>query len=474
MLRNIFNMKSTLTTLFILITTLCSFGQNKETDKFIKELRSQKIDSLQTNLLLAWMNLEQSKTGIYDSTFYSNQIIAIGQKEKNTDVEAIGQGFLGYYFYINQNHPLALKKFLKAMQLGEKRNNPRIMLRLYLLMSIFNEANEIKYLQKSLTLAKQTKEINWQIFITLGVGKRYLKSKQYDLALQYLQQAYQMNLQLNRTGKKGFDVDVDILTNLGHVYKKLNNPALALTHYRLGLQAVGKTNTDRDLRIAYKGLATYFKDIKNTDSAFYYSSKYYNLAKKSPSFSPKAQASKMLYEIYKEKGDAVNALKYHEIFKTANDSMFSVEKTKKLESLLMQEKERQNGLVKKRELEKERNKNNLQYSAIAIGLVCFVILFLLVSQTIIVNQKLISFLGTIALLIIFEFLNLLLHPYLGDLTHHSPVFMLLTMVCIAAILIPLHHKIEHWSIHKLVEKNNKIRLEVAKKTIEQLETEQEN
>ncbi len=207
-------------------------------------------------------------------------------------------------------------------------------------------------------------------------------------------------------------------------------------------------------------MATYFKDTKNADSTFYYSSKFYKLAEKSPSFNNKAQASKILYEIYKEKGDAINALKYHEIFKTANDSMLSIEKTKEL--------------VKKRELEKERNKNNLQYSAITIGLVCFVILFLLVSRTIIVNQKLISFLGTIALLIIFEFLNLLIHPYLGDLTHHSPILMLLTMVCIAAILIPLHHKIEHWSIHKLVEKNNKIRLEAAKKTIEQLETEQEN
>ncbi|MEO5948295.1 MAG: hypothetical protein ABIP79_15865 [Chitinophagaceae bacterium] len=52
---------------------------------------------------------------------------------------------------------------------------------------------------------------------------------------------------------------------------------------------------------------------------------------------------------------------------------------------------------------------------------------------------------------------------------NSPVLMLLALVCIAAILVPLHHKLEKWATHKLVEKNKQIRLTVAKKTIEQLE-----
>jgi hypothetical protein len=49
------------------------------------------------------------------------------------------------------------------------------------------------------------------------------------------------------------------------------------------------------------------------------------------------------------------------------------------------------------------------------------------------------------------------------------MLMLLIMVGIAALLVPLHHWLEHWISHKLVEKNNRIRLESAKKTIERLE-----
>ena len=80
----------------------------------------------------------------------------------------------------------------------------------------------------------------------------------------------------------------------------------------------------------------------------------------------------------------------------------------------------------------------------------------------------IEFFGVIALLIVFEFLNLLLHPFLESITHHSPVLMLLALVCIAAVLVPFHHRAEKWSTNKLVEKNKAIRLAEAKKTIEEL------
>ncbi|MGL1273867.1 hypothetical protein ACSTKP_23610, partial [Vibrio parahaemolyticus] len=60
-------------------------------------------------------------------------------------------------------------------------------------------------------------------------------------------------------------------------------------------------------------------------------------------------------------------------------------------------------------------------------------------------------------------------PFLEKITHDSPLFMLLGLVAVAALIIPLHHKLEHWATHKLVEKNKAIRLKKAKKTIEELE-----
>ena len=70
----------------------------------------------------------------------------------------------------------------------------------------------------------------------------------------------------------------------------------------------------------------------------------------------------------------------------------------------------------------------------------------------------------------FEFINLLIHPFLERVTHHSPLLMLLALVAIASLLIPMHHKIEKWIKDKMTEKNKTIRLEHAKKTIENLES----
>jgi hypothetical protein len=78
------------------------------------------------------------------------------------------------------------------------------------------------------------------------------------------------------------------------------------------------------------------------------------------------------------------------------------------------------------------------------------------------------------LLILFEFINLLIHPFLESVTHHSPVLMLLALVALASLLIPLHHRMEKWIKEKMTDKNKIIRLENARKTIEQLERETTN
>ncbi|MFZ1692291.1 MAG: hypothetical protein WAT74_03750, partial [Flavobacteriales bacterium] len=61
------------------------------------------------------------------------------------------------------------------------------------------------------------------------------------------------------------------------------------------------------------------------------------------------------------------------------------------------------------------------------------------------------------------------HPFLGELTHHSPLLLLLCMAVIAGLLIPLHHRMEKLITNMLVSKNNRVRLEAARRTIEELE-----
>lgn len=177
----------------------------------------------------------------------------------------------------------------------------------------------------------------------------------------------------------------------------------------------------------------------------------------------------MLYKTYEKLNIKDSVLKFLSLTLQTKDSSFAIEKNRDIQVLNFKEQLRQQEQIREKEEEEEKRKVTIEYALIALGLITFIIIFLMLSHSIITNSKWISFLGVVALLLIFEFLNLLLHPFLEKITHHSPALMLLALVCIASLLVPLHHKIEKWSISKLIEKNKKIRLAAAKKTIQKLE-----
>ena len=153
----------------------------------------------------------------------------------------------------------------------------------------------------------------------------------------------------------------------------------------------------------------------------------------------------------------------------ARDSTFSADKVLQIQSIGFVEQERQREIDNNKLKDADERKHNLQYAAIVIALITFVILFFLLSRSIMVKTKFIEFFGVLGLLAVFEFINLFIHPYLSHATNDSPVLMLVVLIAIGALLIPLHHKLEKWITKIMVEKNKKIRLEAAKKTIQQLE-----
>lgn len=147
----------------------------------------------------------------------------------------------------------------------------------------------------------------------------------------------------------------------------------------------------------------------------------------------------------------------------AKDSLFGQEKVKQIQNLELQEILRQREIEKSRqEAETERNKN-LQYGIITLAIISILLFFLLLSNSIIVSNSFIKFLGALSLLLVFEFINLLLHPLISDITNHSPILMLVISVAIASLIIPAHHQLEHKLIDILIKKNNLIRNKRAEK-----------
>jgi len=241
-----------------------------------------------------------------------------------------------------------------------------------------------------------------------------------------------------------------------------------LAYFREAIRNGISYNDTLGLSFTYLRIAKLYDAVGPRDSSIFYAKLSMFHSQRANVLQNVIESGKLLSKLYESKNDK-EALRCLKISLAAKDSLFSRERTMQIQNMLFNETERVSEIAEKVKKDAVERKLNIQYAFIALGIITFFILFLLLSRSFITNTRLIEFFGVLALLIVFEFLNLLLHPFLERITNHTPLLMLFALVCIASLLIPLHRRVEKWSTAKLVEKNKKIRLANAKKTIEKLE-----
>jgi len=301
-----------------------------------------------------------------------------------------------------------------------------------------------------------------------GIACEYGEGKMPDSGMVYAQKSVNIGTEL----KLGLPLAISTST-LGENYIAAGQYDIALPFLRRALDYYQKYEAPSPYLDAYlkNDFAEVFLATKMYDSANYYARQ---ALKVSIPFEEKEQsmrAYEYLYKSFEQTNNQDSLNKYFRLAMTTKDSLFSMEKIKSIQALSFREDLRQQEIATEKLKTEEERQQNIQYASIALGIIILITLFLLLSRSVIVNEKLISFFAILGLLIIFEFINLLIHPWLAHFTHESPVLMLLALVLIAALLIPMHHKMEHIIKEKLVEKNKAIRLAAAKKTIEKLEGE---
>jgi len=449
-----------------------AFAQKLNVDSLIQKITTEKDEDKKLELTTAFYT-----PGINNDPGYPIEIglklLRQSQADKNTIEEASAYSFLGHGYRLLGNNIKALDYHHKAIALAEGSGNFSLLSIAKLQMGhIYKDRGEydkaIQIYQSSSNDAEKGKNELIKAWPLGNLGSVYLATNKLDSALMYSQRVYESHL---RTKDK--NLQMLAFVNLAGVHSKMGHGPLAITWYNMAIQESAGTSNTRYLNMVYSGLADHYQSIQQTDSCKLYARKAIESVSQTPFFYLSSKPAQLLAGIY-ENNNCDSTLKYARIFKIANDSLNSSKANQQIVLMTFDEDLRQQELVIEKIKAHEERQQNIQYILIALGIVTFLILFFVLSHSIIINGKWISFFGILGLLIVFEFINLLIHPFLERVTHHSPVLMLLALVCIAALLVPLHHKIEKWATAKLVEKNKKIRLAAAKRTIEQLENNQTN
>ena len=460
-------MKRILILICLIITVSNLVAQKLNVDSVIHAIAIAKSDSVKLELIESLYKVEFNSNPTYVNEI-GLKLLKQAEADKSILEESSAYSILGHGYRLLGNNVKGLQFHQKALALAERCGNLSLlgiaetqMAHIYKDRKEFDKA--IQLYKSCVSHEQQAKNERVESWALGNLGSVYFSINILDTSLMFSQKAYDIALRL-----KDDDALVFIFINLANVQSKLGNSQLAISYYNMAISKIMKFQTkDRYLNMIYTGLARHYQDQSQKDSAELYARKAISVVHNSPFFYMSSEPAQLLSNMY-ENYNCDSTLKYAKIFKTANDSLFNNKANQQIQLMTFDENLRQQQLAQEKIKEADQRHENIQFALIAFAIVTFIILFLLYSRSIVANERWISFFAILGLLIIFEFINLLLHPWLAHVTHESPVLMLLALVIIASLLIPMHHRLEHWIKEKMIEKNKAIRLAAAKKTIEKL------
>ena len=447
-------MRKVFIAILLLAFSTNSHPQNpsKLIDSLKQLIAAEKQDTSRAQLLLQLSkNYLESKPDT--ALLMAQQGLHLSKKSKFAKGEALSLKAMGAVYGVTGNYPKGLETLLQALQINESINDQRGMMLCYVTIGAnYSHQKDYKqslyYFFKARPIAETIHDDRYLMITLLNIGDTYEKLNQLDSAGFYTQLVYHQADHLNNLFIRGI-----ALNNLGNINAKMGMDDIALAYYRHSLPDLTTENNNDALCEATFGMANLFKKANHTDSAMIYARQSLLVAAQSGFTQRLLDASNFLSDLYERKKMVDSAYKYQKISIAAKDSLFSQDKVKELQNLGFTEHIRQQEITEAVAAAAELRKKNIQMVAIGAFIPAFFGIVLLFSRRK-TKSRTIEFMGILALLLFFEFITLIIEPYIAEWTHHTPIFMLLALVIVASILVPLHHKLEHKVKEKLAHKKS--------------------
>ncbi|PVD49507.1 hypothetical protein DC498_24590 [Terrimonas sp.] len=464
------NIKQLFFSLFTTGISVVVLGQNPSPAEFYSLLK---------------LNDQFYKSGMSDSMFnISQELLEKSISLKNDSFQTISYRIFGNYYFLKSDYTKAIEKYLAGIKIAE--NNSKID---HLLPQLYNNIGfnysmlnyhdlAMEYLRKGELIGKEKENNRSLTYIYENIGLLYLSLEEPDSSLYYLSKSensnYLFGKERNVTSKDTNYIRAAIYIDYAKSYTQLylRDSSLrflnkAKSYFETAIQFSQETEDNRHLASSFHEYGYLFFKLNLYDSCKKYATQSLQLSTNFKYIDLLIKNADLLQKTYKIENNLIKAYHYLQLKDSCSRMLSALDQNNQLLDLTFTEKLKDREIAQKQEEIKKLRHRNIEFSLIAIGLVTFVTIFLMLSRTFIVNQSFIKFVGQIGLLIVFEFINLLIHPTLESLTHHNSFLMLLILVIIAAILIPIHHKLEKYVRVQLVEKNKKIRESAARKILKE-------
>jgi len=419
------------------------------------------------------------------------------ENQSNDSLKAESLNVEGQAYQAKRGNIIALQRYFKALRLAEKINNPALIRNCYLYLSDFY--SDIEDYDKAIdfmTLAyKQLDKLNeknvpyQKVIYTNNLGNLFAKKKNYNIAISYFERSIRMADSLKFSTLK-----IPGYVSLLNQYIRLDEPQKALDYLNSSSGAELKKYLsnfgmapviDQAYGVVYTGLgrfdsagillekarpmfenstnlynkvgflaqlASYYNKSGNYKLAIDHYLQVMQLSEQNGWLENVEKAAKYLDTLYRKTGNLDEAGKFNIIYYKYKDSI----KTLLIENDIRKEEaedERQRQLEAEKEAEElKKRRNNIQYLAIVIGIISLFVSLVILGMFK-VSAGVIRAIGFFVFLMFFEFIFLIFKKNIYEFTKGEPWKDLAFMIGLAAILVPLHHWLEHKVLHYLTSHN---------------------
>ena len=232
--------------------------------------------------------------------------------------------------------------------------------------------------KKSYDLSIIEKDTNQTAAALNNIGAIYLMQKNIDSAQFYLNTAFKLNVI-----KKNKPEIARVASNFAELYSEINDYKTAKLYLNQAIEIYTELQNNKDLSICYQIKGNILQNTGNLEQAIIEFEKALNFATISNSNEQKIDALEKLANLYAENNDFAKAYKKMQLYTELNDSLFSIEKTKVIESMSFiyeTEKQEQKIILLEKEKKISRFKNYVLIAAIILISLLFVILIFLFTQ----------------------------------------------------------------------------------------------
>jgi tetratricopeptide (TPR) repeat protein len=486
--------------------TRCSYFAVK------KEYLNKAIEFFNTALKIAQQNRLDEETGgiqlqlagIYltasdhdKALSYATQAFSLISTLPNDSLRAEAHNTYGFVYKTKNEKILALRNFLNALRIAESINNNELIRNCYIYLSDFYSSIEdydkaIDYFSmayKKLDIVDE-KNVPYQRVVYINsIGDLFAKKKSYDIAISHFERSIAMAdslkfsnlkipgyvsllnqyLRMDQPGKAltymnsprgenlkkylgNFGMSSIIDNAYAVIYRDLGQFDSADYYFNKAKPAFEKSNSEASNINFYGQLAKFYKVSGNNQKAVEYYLKVKEMSDKIGLLENIQGAAKNLDTLYTRLGNFQLAGKYNAVYYQYKDSIDKQNREKELAQVEADDEQQRQTKLQKEKDESDKRRKSTQLIAIAIFIaVLFTALVMLGMFK--VSKSTIRSLGFFAFIMLFEFIFLVFKKNIAGITKGEPWKDLSFMIALAALLVPLHHWLEHKVIHYLTSHN---------------------